>query len=129
MTENNFEKKERNIFAIIGFILSFFIALSGLIFSIVGLKKSKITNSGKGLSIAGIIISSIIIARWVIAFILVIFAGIIPSLNKSINETISEKYCPQAYSCIANDNDTYNCKFINANGEEKDILCSREFLN
>jgi len=48
-----------NGMATAGFILSFFVPLLGLIFSILGLKKVKETNKGKGLSIAGIIISSI----------------------------------------------------------------------
>ncbi len=48
-----------NGMAIAGFILSFFVPLLGLIFSILGLKKVKETNKGKGLSTAGIIISSI----------------------------------------------------------------------
>jgi hypothetical protein len=45
--------------AIAGFVCSFLIPLVGLILSIIGLKKSKILNDGKGLSTAGIIISSI----------------------------------------------------------------------
>lgn len=48
-----------NGMATAGFILSFFVPLLGLIFSIIGLKKVKETNKGKGLSTAGIIISSI----------------------------------------------------------------------
>lgn len=47
-----------NEFAIVGFILSFFFSILGLIFSCIGLSKSKSMNgSGKALSIAGIIIS------------------------------------------------------------------------
>lgn len=47
-----------NGFAIAGFILSFFFAILGLIFSCIGLSKSKSMNdSGRTLSIAGIIIS------------------------------------------------------------------------
>ena len=49
---------ENNI-AIAGFILSFIIPIIGLILSIVGLKKSKETNNGRGLSIAGIVVSTI----------------------------------------------------------------------
>lgn len=48
-----------NGMATAGFVLSFFVPLLGLIFSILGLKKVKETNTGKGLSTAGIIISSI----------------------------------------------------------------------
>lgn len=48
-----------NGMATAGFILSFFVPLLGLIFSILGLKKVKETSAGKGLATAGIIISSI----------------------------------------------------------------------
>lgn len=49
-----------NGFAIAGFVLSFFFWLLGLIFSVIGLNKSKIMNgSGRGLAIAGIVISII----------------------------------------------------------------------
>ena len=43
--ENN--NKQSNTIAIIGFILSFFIAIAGLICSIIGLVKSKELNNGK----------------------------------------------------------------------------------
>ena len=47
--------------AVAGFILSFFVPLLGLIFSIVGVVKSRNLNgAGKGLAIAGIIISAIV---------------------------------------------------------------------
>lgn len=53
-------EKKSNVFAIAGFILSFFVAIAGLVLSIIGCSKSKELNGeGKGLSIAGIIISAI----------------------------------------------------------------------
>ena len=58
---NSDEKK--NGFAIAGFILSFFgvigwlFSILGLVFSILGLVKSKELKNGKGLGIAGIVIS------------------------------------------------------------------------
>ncbi len=48
-----------NGYAIAGFILSFFFALLGLIFSIIGLRKSDQTGKGGGLAIAGLILSII----------------------------------------------------------------------
>lgn len=54
-----------------GFVLSFFVPLLGLIFSILGLKKVKETNTGKGLSTAGIIISSIALFITLISVIIV----------------------------------------------------------
>ena len=70
--ENN--NKQSNTIAIVGFILSFFISIAGLICSIIGLKKSKELNNGKGFSIAGIIISSIEILFGLVVTILLIVA-------------------------------------------------------
>ena len=57
--------------AIAGFVLSFFsvAAVIGLILSIVGLQKSKspeFNGKGKGLAIAGIVLSCITIGYWII---------------------------------------------------------------
>ncbi|WP_427867341.1 hypothetical protein [Mycoplasmopsis arginini] len=54
------QKKESNPWSVAGFILAFFLPLLGFIFSIIGFFKSPNYNSGKGLSIAGIIISLLI---------------------------------------------------------------------
>ena len=51
--------KKTNGIAIAGFVCSFFIPLLGWIFGGIGIKKSKETNSGYGLSLAAIIIASI----------------------------------------------------------------------
>lgn len=62
-------KKETNSVGIAGFVLSFFFPLIGLICSAVGVKRSKeLSGSGKGLSIAGVIISLF----WFIPLILII---------------------------------------------------------
>lgn len=53
-----------NTFAIIGFVLSFFyyVSIAGLVFSIIGLKQcNKTQEKGKGLAIAGIVISSVLL--------------------------------------------------------------------
>lgn len=58
--------------AIAGFVCSFFIALLGLIFSIVGLSQINKYNgmlTGKGLAVAGIIISIITILFQVLAYL------------------------------------------------------------
>ncbi len=57
--------------AIAGFVCSFFIALLGLIFSIVGLCQINKYNgflTGKGLAVAGIVISAITIVFQIIGF-------------------------------------------------------------
>ena len=53
---------EKNTIALVGFILSFFVPLAGLICSIIGLNKVPLyrtENSRKGLAIAGIVISAV----------------------------------------------------------------------
>ena len=52
------ENQKSNSMALAGFICSFFVSLVGLILSIIGYRKSKErTGEGRGLAIAGIIIS------------------------------------------------------------------------
>ena len=68
--------EDKNSIAVAGFILSFFIALAGLICSIIGYKKA--VNEGapqKGLALAGIIISSLSMA-----FAAIFYAVIISSV-------------------------------------------------
>ena len=63
--------QKTNTLAIVGFILSVFIPIAGLICSIMGLKKvDDCGGKGKGLAIAGIVIS---IINWILGII--IFMG------------------------------------------------------
>lgn len=80
-TVANSGQTQSNGMAIAGFVLSFFIPLLGLIFSILGLKKSKETNTGKGLSTAGIIISCI-------TMVITLIIGIISF--SAVNDTIDK---------------------------------------
>ena len=64
------QKEESNVLAIVGFILSFFIAVAGLVCSILGLKKApELGGKGRGLAMAGLIISIICLVLYVILFI------------------------------------------------------------
>ena len=66
--ENSPTKGGTNVLAIVGFILSFFIAIAGLICSILGYKKAaELDGKGKGLSLAGIIISAVWLGIVIIA--------------------------------------------------------------
>ncbi len=67
-------RNETNGMAIAGFILSFFIPLLGFIFGIIGLHKAKEVDTGKGLSVAAIIIS--LISFVVSVFILISVLGL-----------------------------------------------------
>ena len=61
------QQETTNTLAVVVFVLSFFIALAGLICSIIGYKHApKLGGKGKGLALAGIIISVI---SMVIAFL------------------------------------------------------------
>ena len=63
--------KKFNVFALIGFILSFFIPVAGLVLSIIGLKKvPEYDQSGKGFSIAGITISAVQILAAIMSLII-----------------------------------------------------------
>lgn len=50
---------DNNVVALVGFILSFFVPIAGLICSIIGLKNSRINGKRRGFAIAGIIISAV----------------------------------------------------------------------
>ena len=77
------QQQESNGLAIAGFVLSFFFPLVGLILSIVGYSKAKyLNNSGKGLALAGIIISSIAIVTAIIVIIILVVAAT-PSTRSS----------------------------------------------
>lgn len=78
MDSSNNVQSKTNGFAVAGFVLAFLIPLLGLIFSIIGLTKAKdYKGNGKGLSIAGIIISSILLLFTVLFFM---------SLASGVNE-------------------------------------------
>lgn len=125
--QTTYVEKKSNGMAVAGFILSFFFALLGLIFSIIGLKKSKETNSGKGLSIAGIIISTL---NMVVGFILgLAMAVTVPSTVSTINTAKQRVYCPTAYSCVLKTDGTYNCKYLDSDGEVQDINCEAKYRN
>lgn len=81
-TTNASNGSSSNGMAIAGFVLSFFIPLLGLIFSILGLKRSKETNNGKGLSTAGIIISCITMVITIIMGI-ISFSAVSDTIDKA----------------------------------------------
>lgn len=69
-TDNN-GGQVSNGMATAGFVLSFFVPVLGLIFSIIGLNKAKYLNgAGKGLAKAGLILSIIWMVLEVIAIII-----------------------------------------------------------
>lgn len=71
--ETHSSDDKKNTMALIGFILSFFIALAGLICSIIGYKRAKEEGlEGKGMALAGIIISSVEMGLVILIYIIAI---------------------------------------------------------
>lgn len=68
------KREETNGMAIAGFVCSFLIPLLGLIFGGIGLKTANKTGNGRGLSIAGIIISIFSMAVYFIMLLVIMFA-------------------------------------------------------
>lgn len=71
------QPQQSNTIAIVGFVLSFFVAIAGLICSIIGYKNAKNIYGGanQGLALAGIIISAISMGIVLLTLILVIGIG------------------------------------------------------
>ena len=70
-------EEKSNVLAIVGFVLSFFIAIAGLICSIIGYKNApQYSGKGKGLALAGIIISAVSMAI-VFIYVFIVLAALI----------------------------------------------------
>lgn len=70
-------EQKKNPMAIVGFIVSFFFGIVGLILGIIALNQTKeLDGEGRGLSIAAIIISSVSIVMKIIIFIVVIAGAV-----------------------------------------------------
>lgn len=77
------QPRDRNTFAIVGFILSFVSSILGLVFSILAFRQLKDTRcTDRNFALAGIIISSVSIGLAVIGVIiyLMVFFGILMTL-------------------------------------------------
>lgn len=82
------QKKGENGMAIAGLVLAFFFPLVGLILSCLGLKQSKtMDDEGKGISIAGIVISSL---GLVVYLALIIYAIIAAAMVATLAGTLSD---------------------------------------
>lgn len=89
------QKQGTNTLAIVGFVFSFLITIVGLICSIIGLVKAKeYGGNGKGLAIAGIIIS-------VVTFVLTLVLEIVV-LNNAMTHLLTDGYTEiiEFISCV-----------------------------
>ncbi len=92
--------KSANGFAIAGFVLSLVsllccgtTSLLGLIFSIIGLvNANKNQGEGKGLAIAGIIISAILLILLIVLYSFGIIASFTNGFNDGVNESFNGPY-------------------------------------
>lgn len=81
--------QKTNTMAIVGFVLSFIFSIAGLIVSIIAMNQIKQTGEGgRGLALAGVIISAISIA-FAIIYLIVVFAVIIPAASQYSSTTSS----------------------------------------
>lgn len=120
MEDNQVVEKKSNGFAIASLILGILggviLAIVGLILGIVGIKKAKETNSGMGLSIAGIVLS--VIKILLVVVICFLFSAIFKTeeFRVSYCEGLSTEDWEQA--CTKNNDGTYSCVFANCTYEE-----------
>ncbi len=120
MKNNN----ENNTMSIVGFILSFMMPVVGLILSIIGLNKSKeLNNKGKGLSIAGIIISALLFIFQFLVLLLLISVGTVSSTLDTAKNKANKLMCEKAYDCELDSTGNYSCKYLNNDGTIKKITC------
>lgn len=130
---NNIQKKERNIYAILGFIFSFIFSLVGLILSFVGLNKSKTTGNGRGLSVAGIIISilNIIITIIFLAHTTSIVNNNINSAQISALQNSSDfvaEWFEKEYSISKSDSLNYQNSVYSSYIQDHDFTSSTQYL-
>lgn len=111
--------KKTNRLAIIGFVLSFFGFLSSTIVCIIGLGQIKESNEkGRGLALAGLLISLAKIGLVILAFIL--FA----THDFNYTENLEEK-CKRASNCVFDvETNSYTCSIINGEGVEEYFQCA-----
>lgn len=126
--EVNTNIKQKNTLAILGFIFSFINSIAGLILSIVGLKKSKELNNGKGLSIAGIIISSlsILITSVIVIICLYVIDNNIDNYDPASDakdDVYHKLYCSKSYNCEKNIFGYYTCDYKESDGKVYSVYC------
>ena len=114
--------KKTNGFSIAGLICSLVVgSLTGIIFSAIGLSKANEYNSGKGLAIAGLVISILRIVFSVIMAV-VFFTLVWPNTRQDI---LRSTYCSQAYECRSCTTTECTCKYRDSDNKVNTITCPR----
>lgn len=95
--------QQYNGFAVAGFVCSFFTSIIGLVFSIIGLMQiKKRGGKGKGLSIAGIIISAVKLGVYLLLIVMLII-GLFSGLGDAVMNDLQSDYSYSRY-----DDDSYD---------------------
>lgn len=71
-----------NTMALVGFVMSFFHPIMGLIFSIIGMCQIKNTNEpGKGFALAGIIISAVMLLLVILLYVFIFMMAFLGEMS------------------------------------------------
>ena len=118
------KQAKTNGFAIAGLICSIFVgSILGFIFSIIGLVKSKTYGSGKGMSIAGVIISTLRLIGTIA--IVTVFSGLIwPAIK---GEIVNAAHCDAAFDCKSTGDGYADCKYYDENKNKQSVRCQYDY--
>lgn len=113
-------ENKTNTFSIIGFCLSFIFNIIPIVISTIALNQIKESGEkGRGLAIAGIIISTIKLITIVLLFILLIIGT-----YKMVESVTDNNICDRAINCKYDpQTDKNTCIIIDDSGEEESIEC------
>ncbi len=115
------QQKKTNGFAIAGLLCSIIVgSITGIIFSAIGLGKVKETNDGKGMAIAGLIISICRLLLFIPLLGLIYSQLVWPATKNSITQSA---HCAEAYGCQDLGNGTARCKYIDGYNEIQYVTC------
>lgn len=105
------QKQKKNVVALVGFIISFFLSIAGLALSIIGaVNAKKCDGHWKGFAIAGIVISIVKLVFKVLGLIvLAAFLNLAVNISEGNYPTFIK--CLDAENCVKNDNSTYTCLY------------------
>lgn len=99
--------QQYNGFAIAGFVCSFFTSIIGLIFSIIGLNQIKRQDGkGKGLAIAGIIISVAKLGIYLLLIVMII-VGLFSGMVDAVTNDLRSDYSYSRYDDMDDQYDSY----------------------
>lgn len=99
--------QQYNGFAIAGFVCSFFTSIIGLIFSIIGLNQIKRQDGkGKGLAIAGIIISVAKLGIYLLLIVMII-VGLFLGMGDAVTNDLRSDYSYSRYDDMDDQYDSY----------------------